>query len=65
MRPYPEEAQTLLHEILTNHKLAGVLAPNFVPCNCPSTFVHMYTEVVRATANNMQDLAFMLLTKVH
>eukprot|EP00057_Strongylocentrotus_purpuratus_P029333 XP_011683807.1 PREDICTED: ectopic P granules protein 5 homolog [Strongylocentrotus purpuratus] len=63
VRPYPEEAQTLLHEILTNHKLAGVLAPNFVPCNCPSTFVHMYTEVVRATANDMQDLAFMLLTK--
>lgn len=63
VRPYPEQAQPLLHEILTNQKLAGVLAPNFVPCNCPSTFVHMYTEVVRATANNMQDLAFMLLTK--
>ncbi|XP_071496292.1 ectopic P granules protein 5 homolog [Diadema antillarum] len=63
VRPYPEQAQPLLHEILTNHKLAGILAPNFVPCNCPETFVHMYTEVVRATGNDMQDLAFMLLTK--
>nr|XP_054752427.1 ectopic P granules protein 5 homolog [Lytechinus pictus] len=63
VRPYPEQAQPLLLEILTNHQLAGVLAPNFVPCNCPSSFVHMYTEVVRATVKNMQDLAFMLLTK--
>ncbi|XP_071788389.1 ectopic P granules protein 5 homolog isoform X2 [Asterias amurensis] len=63
IRPYPDQAQPLLQAVLSNCNLAGLLAPNLAPNHCGDSFVQMYCDVVRVGMSDVQDTAFMLLTK--